>query len=48
MPKEYDIDSEPKKAKRDEHKGRWGVMLVSQYDGQEDEEGVQVIEQEAQ
>ena len=47
MPEEHDIDSKPQEAKRDEHQGRRGVILVSQYDGHEDEEGVQVVEEEA-
>jgi hypothetical protein len=48
VPQEHDVDSKPQDAKRDKHQGRRGVVLVSKYDGHEDEEGVQVVEEEAQ
>ena len=48
MPQEHDVDAEPQEPKRDENQGRRGVMLVSEDDGHEDEEGVEVIEEEAQ
>ena len=48
MPQEHDVNAEPQEPERDENQGRRGIMLVSKYDGHEYEEGVEVIEEEAQ
>ena len=48
MPQEHNVDEEPQEPKRDENQGRRRVILVSENDGYEDKEGVEVIEEEAQ